>query len=131
MQLVSWTDINRAPEAGEFSFGDGTLTISFAEVAIWKRSPSALFRLMRKHPIRSRPQYVLGEQIDQGQSFYESSNGDVWCLTLDAASGRRVVVHRPNAQSGGRASFIPVETFLQEHPEGPQHQALRQLTNQA
>ena len=119
MQLVSWTDINRAPEAGEFSFGDGTLTVSFAELAIWKRNPSALFRLMRKHPIRSRPQYVLGEQIDQGQSFYESSNGDVWYLTLDAASGRRVVVHRPNAQSGGRVSLHSRGNFPAGTPGGP------------
>jgi hypothetical protein len=127
MQLISWTDINRAPEAGEFPFRDGTLTVTFAEVAIWKRNPTALFRLMRKHPIRSHPSYVLGEEVDQGQPFYGSSNGDVWFLTLDAASGRRVVVHRPNAQSGGKVSLIPVETFLQERPDGPQHQALRQL----
>jgi hypothetical protein len=130
MQLVSWTDINRAPEAGEYPFRDGTLTVAFVEVAIWKRNPTALFRLMRKHPIVGHVNYVLGEEVDQGQSFYESSNGDVWCLTLDVASGRRIVVHRPNAQSGGKVSLFPVETFLQERPDGPQHQALKQLINQ-
>jgi hypothetical protein len=131
MKVVSWSDISRSPDAGEFPFRDGTLTVTFAEVAAWKRDSTTLFRLMRKHPNRGRIGYVLGERVDQGQPFYESSNGDVWCLTLDAASGRRVVIYRPNVQSGGRVSYIAVENFLEESPDGPQHEALRGLIQPA
>ena len=100
MQLVSWTDIKRAPEAREFSFRDGTLTVTFAEIALWKRDPAAPFRLMRKHPIQSRVSYVLGERVDEGHLFYESSNGDAWSLVRDATSGTGGVLHRPNVKSG-------------------------------
>jgi hypothetical protein len=94
MNVVSWGDINRSPDAGEFPFRDGTLSVSFADVAAWKCDPTASFLRMRKHPNRGQIGYVLGEQINQGQPCCESSDGDVWCLTLDAASGRRVVIHR-------------------------------------
>jgi hypothetical protein len=131
MNVVSWGDINRSPDAGEFPFRDGTLSVSFADVAAWKCDPTASFLRMRKHPNRGQIGYVLGEQINQGQPCCESSNGDVWCLTLDAASGRRVVIHRPNAQSGGKVSYIAVENFLEESPDGPQHEALRGLIQPA
>ena len=36
-------------------------------------------------------------------------------------------MHQPNAQSGGRSSFIDIDKFLLENPEGPQHQALGTL----
>jgi hypothetical protein len=52
--------------------------------------------------------------------FYESSNGDDWCLTSDPSTGELVVMHRPNIKSGGQASYIDVCRFLQESPDGPQ-----------
>jgi hypothetical protein len=61
------------------------------------------------------------------QVFYESSNGDVWCLTQDPASGRPAVMHQPNVRSGGKTSYIDVDEFLRESPDGPQHQALKNL----
>jgi len=61
------------------------------------------------------------------EQFYESSNGDLWCLTRDPASERPAVMHRPNARSGRKISYIDVDKFLQESPDDPQHQALKQL----
>ena len=131
---ISWNDLNNVQEPGEYPFRDGTITVSFAEIAIWKRRPDALFQLMRKHPIQLRINYVLGKQIEPSpakaedeQIFYTSSNGDVWCLTRDPASGVDTVTHRPNARSGGKTSSISVDEFLKESPDGPQHQALRSL----
>lgn len=128
---ISWNDLNNVQEPGDYPFRDGTITVSFAEIAVWKRSPDALFQLMRKQPIQRQISYVLGKQIEpnpeEGQIFYASSNGDVWFLTRDPSSGAGTVTHRPNARSGGKTSYINVDQFLQESPDGPQHQALRRL----
>jgi hypothetical protein len=64
---------------------------------------------------------------DEVPPFYESNNGDVWCLTADPSTGEPVVMHQPNAKSGGQVSFIDVEKFLRESPDGAQHLALRSL----
>jgi hypothetical protein len=130
---VAWRDLNTVQEAGDYPFRDGTITITFAEVAIWKKNPGAQFRLMRKYPIQNAFRYVLGRQIEENlavaetELIYESSNGDSWCLTRDAATGARVVMHRPNPQSGGQLSYIETEKFLSEGANGPEHQALRRL----
>jgi hypothetical protein len=63
----------------------------------------------------------------EDQVFYENSNGDFWCLTNDPASGRLAVMHRPNDRSGGKTSYIDVDDFLRENPDGPQQQALKSL----
>lgn len=42
-------------------------------------------------------------------------------------SGEVVVIHHPNAASGGRVATIPVGTFLTPSNRGPEHQALRHL----
>ena len=62
---VSWSDLNNVQEAGEYSFRNGTISVTFAEVAIWKLNPGAQFQLMRKHPIQVRINYVLGKQMEQ------------------------------------------------------------------
>ena len=62
---VSWSDLNNVQEAGEYPFREGTITVNFAEVAIWKQNPGAQFQLMRKHPIQVRINYVLGKQMEQ------------------------------------------------------------------
>jgi hypothetical protein len=49
---ISWRDLNNVQEAGDYPFRDGTISVTFAEVAIWKNDPSAQFQLMRKHPIQ-------------------------------------------------------------------------------
>jgi hypothetical protein len=60
---VSWIDLNNVQEAGEYPFRDGTITVTFAEVAAWKEKPDAQFKLMRKNPIRDQTRYVLGQRI--------------------------------------------------------------------
>src|ERR1017187_3880226 len=128
---ISWSDLNNVQEAGEYPFRDGTITVTFAEVAIWKRNPTAQFRLMRKHPIQSEFRYVLGRQVESAPAgtelIYESSNGDLWCLAPDPVTGTRTVLHRPNPQSGGKVSYIEIDKFLSGGANGPEHQALRRL----
>ena len=130
---ISWSDLNNVQEAGDYPFRDGTISVTFAEVAIWKKNPGAQFRLMRKYPIQSAFKYVLGRQIeenlaaDDSELIYESSNGDSWCLTRDPVTGAQAVMHRPNPQSGGQVSYFEIEKFLSEGANGPEHQALRRL----
>ena len=129
---ISWSDLNNVQEAGDYPFLDGLLTVTFAELAIWKTNPHATFRLMRKHPtIQNAPKYVLGEQKAAEPAsekvIYESSNGDRWSLVRDPATGSLVVIHTPNASSGGNVSTIDIETFLSSDALGPEHQALRHL----
>lgn len=129
---VSWNDLN-VQEPGDYPFRDGTITVSFAEMVIWKKNPEVRFQLMRKYPLQGAFRYVLGKQVDEkavpsnGELIYESSNGDSWSLVRDPAIGTRAVMHRPNPQSGGQVSFIEVEKFLSDGANGPEHQALRRL----
>ena len=130
---VSWNNLKNVQEAGDYPFRDGTITITFADVAIWKRNPDAQFQLMRKHPLQGTFRYTLGRQIEEPsvpaeiELIYESSNGDSWSLTGDPETGARVVMHRPNLQSGGQISYIEIEKFLSEGANGPEHEALRHL----
>ena len=130
---VSWSDLNNVQEAGDYPYRNGTITITFAELAVWKNNPSAQFQLMRKHPIRNEPAYLLGRQVEQqldtdtSSLIYQSSNGDSWSLTKDPATGAVAVMHGPNLQSGGQVSYIEIENFLSEGANGPEHEALRKL----
>jgi hypothetical protein len=131
---VSWSDLNSVREVGDHPYRDGTINVTFAELAIWKNNPDARFQLMRKHPIQSVPGYVLGKRVeeeeiapDTSSLIYESSNGDSWSLTKDPATGTVAVMHRPNPQSGGQISNIEIDKFLAESANGPEHQALRHL----
>jgi hypothetical protein len=65
--------------------------------------------------------------VDKDELIYESSNGDTWSLARDPETGARAVMHCPNPQSGGQASYISIEKFLAEGANGPEHQALRRL----
>jgi hypothetical protein len=49
---VSWSDLNNVDQAGEYPFRDGTITVTFAEIAVWKKEPDAQFQLMRKNRIQ-------------------------------------------------------------------------------
>jgi hypothetical protein len=131
---VSWSDLNHVQQAGDHPFRDGTINVTFAEIAIWKENPSAQFQLMRLHPTQSAAKYVLGRQLRQDVAaadtrlIYQSSNGDSWYLARDPATGAQAVMHRPTPQSGGRISYTEIEKFLSEGANGPEHQALRHLT---
>jgi hypothetical protein len=61
---IAWQDIEGVTEAGRYAFRDGTIEVLEIEIAQWKNSPSVVFRLMRKNPIRGRIEYVLGEIAD-------------------------------------------------------------------
>jgi hypothetical protein len=130
---VSWSDLNNVQEAGDYPFRDGHVTVTFAELAIWKNSPHARFLLMRKNPVQGAPSYVLGQQLEHRsepvseQVFHASSNGDSWSLSRDPATAAPVVVHVANPQSGGHVSRIDIESFLAGDANGPEHQALRRL----
>ena len=60
---VSWSDLNNVDQAGEYPFRDGTITVTFAEIAVWKKEPDARFQLMRKNPIQGQISYVLGRRV--------------------------------------------------------------------
>jgi hypothetical protein len=128
---VSSIDLNNVQEGGDYSFRDGTITVTFAEVAIWKNNPNAQFQLMRKQLIQGAPRYVLGKRIEEEASsgnsslVYQSSNGDSWFLPGDPVTGAAAVMHTPNPQSGGQASYVEIEKFLSEGASGPEHEALR------
>src|ERR1700722_381401 len=114
---ISWHDLNNVHEAGDYPFRDGTISVTFAEVAIWKKNPSAQFQLMRKYPIQKEFKYVLGKQIDERlepvkyELIYESSSGDTWSLARDPTTGGGVVMNCPNPRSGGRTSYMAVAKF--------------------
>jgi hypothetical protein len=128
---ISWANLSNVQEAGDYPFRDGRITVSFAELAIWKRTPRATFRLMRKNPIQAEPSYVLGQQVEgEGPSerlFYKSSNGDSWSLLRDQTTGVLLVTHASNSSSGGNTTQIDIESFLSNGADGPEHQALRHL----
>lgn len=35
---ISWRDLNDVQVAGDYPFRDGMITVTFAEIAIWKRT---------------------------------------------------------------------------------------------
>jgi hypothetical protein len=133
---VTWSDLDNIQQAGTYPFRDGLITVAYSELAVWKATPTAAFRLMRKHPvINGEPHYVLGEQTApepaSDRLFYESSNGDLWSLVRDPMTKALVVTHTAHAASGGRVSHFDVETFLSTTAHGPEHQALRHLIEKA
>ncbi len=68
---VSWSDVNNVQQAGDYPFRDGTITVTFAEISIWKMKPDSHFQLMRKHPIQSVTRYVLGREIEENPALGE------------------------------------------------------------
>jgi hypothetical protein len=60
---ISWSDLNNVDQPGEYPFRDGTITVTFAEIAVWKKEPGAQFQLMRKNPIKDQINYVLGKKV--------------------------------------------------------------------
>jgi hypothetical protein len=132
---LSWVDLNDVHEAGDHPFRDGIITVTFAEIAVWKDNPGAQFQLMRKYPLQKQARYALGQKHEQPspaaptetKPFYRSSNGDSWSLIADSASGTTTVMHRPNPHSGGKMSSTGVDEFLRQNPESPEHLALRQF----
>jgi hypothetical protein len=63
---VAWRDLDGVTEAGRYPFRDGTIDVLEIEIAQWKKKPGAVFRLMRKNPIRGPIEYILGEIVSSG-----------------------------------------------------------------
>jgi hypothetical protein len=62
---------------------------------------------------------LAGMVLSSVRELYSSSNGDRWeagCYEL----GRLVIIHTPNASSGGKPKLI----FLAAEHYGPEHEAL-------
>jgi hypothetical protein len=131
---ISWGDLNDVQVAGDYPFRDGMITVTFAEIAIWKEDPGAKFQLMRKFPLQTQARYALGQlhersspaEPTEAEPFYASSNGD-WWLIVDPASGAPAVLHRPNSNSGGHVSTTEIDEFLRQNRQSPEHLALRRL----
>ena len=69
---------------------------------------------------------VLTFMKTERRELYSSPNGDSWYLCRDGGD-KILVVHEPNAASGGRPSLIELSAFLAPKNQGPEHQALRHL----
>jgi hypothetical protein len=59
------------------------------------------------------------------RELYRSANGDRWSLIRDG--GQVLVLHEPNAASGGRPSRLELGDFLVRDAQGPQHAELLRL----
>jgi hypothetical protein len=70
---VSLNDVGNVQEAGDYPFRDGTITVTFAEISIWKMKPDSQFRLMRKHPVQSVTRYVLGHEVEENPAPSEKA----------------------------------------------------------
>jgi hypothetical protein len=57
------------------------------------------------------------------RDLYDSPNGERWVLCQDG-SGRLVVSHYSNQNSGGRPTETELDVFLSQSRGGPEHQAL-------
>jgi hypothetical protein len=76
---------------------------------------------------RSTSTFRRSIDVEKLREFASSTNGDQWFLGFDTATDREVVVHRGNPSSGGHETTIPVNSFLNQRPFGPEHQALNSL----
>ena len=59
------------------------------------------------------------------RELYRSANGDRWSLIRD--DSKVLVLHKPNAASGGRPSCLEVGDFLVRDGHGPQQTELLRL----
>ncbi len=65
--------------------------------------------------------------LPASREIYRSANGDRWSLIRDEPSNRVVVLHEPNAASGGQPRRIEVVDFLGRDAHSPQHAELLRL----
>ena len=65
--------------------------------------------------------------MTERRELYRSPNGDTWFLGREPENGHAVIIHQPNAPSGGRLSHIELGAFLNTETQGPEHKALLRL----
>jgi hypothetical protein len=74
---IAWTDLNNVQEAGDYPVRDGQITITFAEIAVWKNNPRATFRLMRgPSPAAIGTRRTMKTEAGPAKIFYAGGNGD-------------------------------------------------------
>ena len=57
---VNWSQVGRVTEPGRYMFKFGWLTITAAELAIWRQFPQALFTLYRPSSAETEDDFCLG-----------------------------------------------------------------------
>jgi hypothetical protein len=130
---ISWHDLEFVQEPGEYPFRDGTIIVTFAEMATWKAEPHAQFQLMRRHPLTAAARYALGRRLVSApgsavaERVHTSSNGDSWSLTKDPVSGEVMVAHQPNRESGGQVSYVGIDEFMRGDTGAPEYNAIRAM----
>ncbi len=65
--------------------------------------------------------------MTDGQTFSRSANGDSWLLETDPSTGEAMVLHRPNASSGGHETRSTIDQFLEVSVGKPEHDSLLQI----
>jgi hypothetical protein len=65
--------------------------------------------------------------LPASREIYRSANGDRWSLIQDDPSNGVLVLHEPNAASGGRPSRFEVGDFLGRDTNSPQRAELLRL----
>jgi hypothetical protein len=57
---VNWSQVGRVTEPGRYMFKFGWVTITAAELAIWRQFPQAAFTLYRPSGIETEDDFRLG-----------------------------------------------------------------------
>ena len=57
---VTWAQVGRVAESGRYLFTFGWLTITDADLAVWRRYPDAAFTLVGQSPTEAVEEYRLG-----------------------------------------------------------------------
>lgn len=65
--------------------------------------------------------------ISETREFYQSPNGERWCLARDAESGQAFVVHEAGPPSGRQVINIEIGVFLNGVEQRPEHHGLLRL----
>lgn len=72
-------------------------------------------------------EFVVSSLPGRLREFASSSNGDLWCLGRDEASGIAHVIHEANPSSGGAVTRIELGAFLNRKPLTPEMLELLKL----
>jgi hypothetical protein len=57
---VTWAQVGRVAEPGRYLFTFGWLTITDADLAVWRQYPDAAFTLVVRSPTEAVEEYHLG-----------------------------------------------------------------------
>jgi hypothetical protein len=60
VRKVTWTQVGRVTEPGRYLFTFGWLTITAADLAVWRQYPDAAFTLVVQSPPEAVEEYRLG-----------------------------------------------------------------------